>query len=59
MTYLPKLSCGNTQYAYFIYKTGEVIYQCEAHSILEADQMLLNTKGIDAAKERGIGCREA
>lgn len=36
---------------------GEIIFQCEADTILEADKLLLESTGISAEKELMIGCQ--
>jgi hypothetical protein len=44
-------------YTYFDYtKNREIIFTCNAISILEADKKLFEVTGIDASKNSNIGC---
>lgn len=44
-------------YTYFDYtKNREIIFTCEATSILEADKKLFEATGIEASKNSNIGC---
>ena len=45
------------KYTYFDYtKDREVLFECEAEDILEADKKLFEATGKIASKESNIGC---
>ena len=44
------------KYSYRSYKNGELLYECFADDILEADKQLKTATGYDAVKCSWIGC---
>lgn len=43
-------------FVYTSFKTGKVVFECDALGIIEADKMLLAATGIVADKDASIGC---
>ena len=49
---------SSSHYIYFDYmKDREIVFECDAVNILEADELLLKATGIVASKANNIGCR--
>ena len=43
-------------YTYTDYKSKEIIFECIAEDILEADKKYMETTGNDPSKQNNIGC---
>ncbi|MDP1689053.1 MAG: hypothetical protein Q8L47_02895 [bacterium] len=43
-------------YTYTDYKSKEIIFECVADDILEADKKYIDTTGHDPKKQNNIGC---
>ncbi len=43
-------------YSYFDYKSKEIVFECVAEDILEADKKYMEVTGSDPRKQNNIGC---